>query len=76
MIRHRLAQEADYYRLPAQSAPRIQPTGFVMQTVAVVPVCTLAQWAGVQSLYLHAFEQALAAATPSVTDRGLFGFWN
>ena len=39
MFRHRLAPEADYYRLPEPPAPSVQPTGFMLCTVAVVPGC-------------------------------------
>jgi hypothetical protein len=42
----------------------------------VVPGCTETQWAGMQSLYLHAFEQALVDARPTLLDRNLFAFWN
>ena len=76
MFRHRLAPEADYYRLPELPAPAVQPRAFVLCTVTTVPGCTLAQWAGMQCIYLQAFEQALVAARPSLLDRDLFALWN
>jgi hypothetical protein len=76
MFRHRLAPEADYYRLPEPPAPTVQPTGFVLCTVAVLPAFSLMQWAGMQTIYVQAFEQALTAARPSLLDRDLFAFWN
>ena len=76
MFRHRLAPEAEYYRLPEPPAPTVQPTGFVLCTVAVLPACSLMQWAGMQTIYVQAFEQALTAARPSLLDRDLFALWN
>lgn len=76
MFRHRLAPEAEYYRLPEPPAPTLSPTSFVLCTVAVIPGCTETQWAGMQNLYLYVFEQTLAHARPSLLDRDLFAFWN
>jgi hypothetical protein len=76
MFRHRLAPEADYYRLPAPPQPTVQPRSFVLCPVAVLPGCTLGQWAGLQQVYVYAFEQAQATARPSILDRDLFALWN
>lgn len=76
MFRHRLAPEADYYRLPEPPPPAVQPGSFVLCSVAVLPGCTLGHWAGWQQVYIHAFEQAWAAARPSLVERDVFAFWN
>jgi hypothetical protein len=76
MFRHRLAPEADYYRLPEPPPPRITPGSFALCTIAVMPGCTIGQWFGVQQAYIWAFEQAIEHARPPLPDRGLFAFWN
>jgi hypothetical protein len=76
MFRHRLAPDADYYRLPEPPAPAVRAIGFMLCSVAVIPGCTYSQWAGVQHAYLMAFEQALETSRPALPDRGLFTFWN
>jgi len=76
MFRHRLATEADHYRLPAPPTPTVRPGSFLLCTVAVIPGCTLNQWAGLQQVYVYAFEQALEAARPSLPERNVFAFWN
>jgi hypothetical protein len=74
MFRHRLAPEADYYRLPAPPAPAFRPASFVLCPIAVLPGCSLGEWA--QAVYVVALEQAIEAARPALPDRGLFAFWN
>jgi len=76
MFRHRLAPEADYYRLPALPTPSFRPEGFALCTMAVIPGCTAEQWADMQQLYLAALEQAQAWARPSVLERDCLLFWN
>ena len=76
MFRHRLAPEADYYRLPEPSRPIVQPGSFVLCSVAVLPGCTLGHWACLHQVYGYAFEQAKATARPSILDRDLFALWN
>jgi hypothetical protein len=76
MFRHRLAPDADYYRLPEPPAATVRPTGFALCSIAILPACNISQWLGVQQLYLVAFEQALETARPALPDRGLFTFWN
>ncbi len=76
MFRHRLAPEADYYRLPEPPAPTFQPGSFVLCSVAVLPGCPAGQWGGLQQVYVYAFEQARAVARPSLLDRDLFVYWN
>jgi hypothetical protein len=76
MFRHRLAPEADYYRLPEPPAPKVHAGSFSLWTVAVIPWCTLGQWVGAQQAYLLAFEHAVETARPALPDRGLFAFWN
>jgi hypothetical protein len=76
MFRHRLAPEADYYRLPEPPPPTVQPGSFLLCSVAVLPGCTLGQWAGLQQVYVYAFGQAQAAARPSLLERDVFAFWN
>lgn len=76
MFRHRLAPEADYYRLPEPPSPPIRPESFALCTVAVIPGCTTIQWAGLQQLHAWAFELAKEAVRPSALDRDPFAFWN
>jgi len=76
MFRHRLAPEADYYRLPEPTIPAFRPESFVLCTIAVIPGCTACQWAGTQQLHVAAWEQAQASVRPSVLDRDVFAFWN
>jgi hypothetical protein len=74
MFRHRLAPEADYYRLPAPPAPQFRPASFVLYPLAVLPGFAFGDLA--QAIYVVAFEQALEAGRPALTERGLFAFWN
>jgi hypothetical protein len=76
MFRHRLAAEADYYRLPEPPAPTIRPQGFALCSIAVVAGCSAAHWASVQQVYGLAFEQAQASLRPCILDRDTFAFWN
>jgi hypothetical protein len=76
MFRHRLAPEADYYRLPEPPALTVQPGSFLLCSIAVIPGCSLDQWVGLQQVYVYAFEQAQVAARPSILDRNLFAFWS
>jgi hypothetical protein len=76
MFRHRLAPEADYYRLPELPAPTIRPQGFALCTIAVIPGCTAVQWAEAQQLYVVAMEHAQASARPSILERDWYAFWN
>jgi hypothetical protein len=76
MFRHRLAPEADYYRLPDPPAPSVRPGSFLLCSVTMIPGCTLGQSAWVQQAFLFAFEQALETARPALPDRELFAFWN
>lgn len=76
MFRHRLAQEADYYRLPPPPAPTLQPQCFALCPAAAIPGCTVEQWAGMRQLYDLAFEQAQAQLRPSILERDAFAFWN
>jgi hypothetical protein len=76
MYRHRLAPEADYYRLPEPPAPNVRPGSFVLCSVAVIPSCTADQWTGLQLVYGLAFDQARAVSRPSILDRNVFTFWN
>lgn len=76
MFRHRLAVEADHYRLPIPPAPSIRPESFVLCTAAVIPGCTAEQWAGIQNLYEAALKQAKEDLRPSIVDRDVFGHWN
>jgi hypothetical protein len=76
MFRHRLAPEADYYRLPKPPAPTIRPQGFALCPIAVIAGCTAVHWAGLQQIYFAALEQAQTWARPSVLERDLLAFWN
>jgi hypothetical protein len=70
MFRHRLAPEADYYRLPAPPLPPFRPASYLLVPVAVF---SLSDW--VQTVYVVALEQAAETSRPALPDR-LFGFWN
>jgi hypothetical protein len=74
MFRHRLAPEADYYRLPNPPAPQFRPASFLLCPIAVLPGIGFAELA--QALYIIALEQAIETARPALPDRGLFAFWN
>ena len=82
MFRHRLAPEADYYRLPEPPPPVVRPGSFLLWSVALIPGCPSSPamatpWlGGLQQVYVHAFEQAQAAARPALPERDLFAFWN
>jgi hypothetical protein len=76
MFRHRLATEADYYRLPEPPSPPIRPESFALCTFAVIPGCTAAQWAGHRQLLAWAFEAAQEAVRPSILERDPFACWN
>jgi hypothetical protein len=70
MHRHRLAQEADAYRLPAPPPPPFDPAAF-----ALVPVPLPATPAGetayqqLLALYRAALAEARAVVRPSVLER-------
>jgi hypothetical protein len=74
MFRHRLAPEADYYRLPEPPAPPFRPASFVLCPIAEIPGCLGCEWA--RQMYAFAFEQAVSIARPALPDRDLFAFWN
>jgi hypothetical protein len=74
MFRHRLAPEADYYRLPNPPAPPFRPASYLLCPVSVLPGLNLGEWA--QAVYVVALEQAIETSRPALPDRGLFAFWN
>ena len=76
MFRHRIAMEADYYRLPQPPEPRIEIGSFQVCPTSVLCTCTPEQMNGAIQLYHWAFEQAKAVARPAVIERELFALWN
>ena len=74
MFRHRLAPEADYYRLPAPPAPSFRPASFLLYPIALIPGGVFGEFA--QAVYVVAFEQAFEIARPALPDRNVFTFWN
>lgn len=76
MPRHRLALEADHYRLPAPSAPIIKPGSFQLCPTGVTAACSPEQIAGMAGLYLAAFTQACDTARASHPGDLLFALWN
>jgi hypothetical protein len=74
MHRHRLAPEADYYRLPNPPAPPFRPASYLLCPIAVLPGLSLGEWA--HAIYVVALEQAIETSRPALPDRGLFAFWN
>ncbi len=63
-------------RLPRSCAPEITPAGFMMIPCGILPAVSAEQRSCQQWLYQQAFERAKAAATPSIVERDLAGFWN
>lgn len=76
MPRHRLALEADHYRLPAATAPTITPGSFQLCPNCVTVGCSPAQLQAMSDLYKAAFEQACDAARSSHPGEILFTIWN
>jgi hypothetical protein len=76
MTRHRLATEADHYRLPAPPPVRIQPGSFQLCPADFSANCCSHQSNGLAELYQLAFEQAVAASRDTHPERVLFGLWN
>ena len=76
MFRHRLAPEADYYRLPEPSAASAPATGFALCTNAMFPTCSVEEWEVAQQMYALAMERVLVALRPTIFDRDLFPYWN
>jgi hypothetical protein len=74
MFRHRLAPEAEYYRLPASPAPQFRPASFALCPVAILPGCHYVDWT--RAIYSLALEQAIEVARPALPNRGLLAFWN
>ena len=74
MFRHRLAPEADYYRLPNPPAPPFRPASYLLCPVGLLPGLSQGEWA--QAIYVIALELAIETARPALPDRGLFAFWN
>lgn len=76
MPRHRLATEADHYRLPAPPPVTIQPGSFQLCPSGINAACCPDQFNGLAELYKLAFEQAVASARDSHPARVLFALWN
>ncbi|MBX7104812.1 MAG: hypothetical protein K1X57_12070 [Gemmataceae bacterium] len=77
MPRHRLAREADHYRLPAPPAPVVTPGAFASCPTGVLAGCTPEQINGMARLYQEAFDRAVAALTPESSAADiLFSNWN
>ena len=69
MHRHRLAQEADTYRLPALPEPPLDLSAFAL--VPVAPA-TAADYALLLAVYRAALDEARAVVRPSVLERDDF----
>ena len=76
MARHRLASEADYYRLPAPRPATIAAGGFQLLPTSLLADCTPEQIKAIEALYRQAFELACASARPSRPEDVLFSQWN
>lgn len=74
MFRHRLAPEADYYRLPTPPAIQFRPASFLLYPIGILPGFSFADLA--QAIYVVAFEQALETGRPALIERDPFAFWN
>jgi len=75
MHRHRLAMEADYYRLPEPPPAPIAPGSFVLCAV-IIPQSQSCCTQGLADLYRMALDQARQAAQQSHPARALFACWN
>jgi hypothetical protein len=76
MPRPRLAEEADYYRLPEAPPAAIDAGGFQLWSTGFLPDFTGPQLQGLADLYRHAFEMACDAARPTHPETVLFAVWN
>ncbi len=74
-MRHRLAPEADYYRLPEPPPTTLPPEAFAICGLHAFPGCTEDHWANVQQVYALAFAMLNGIASPS-QDHGDLFFWN
>jgi hypothetical protein len=63
------------YHLPQPLDPPLEPAGFLLMPLAIVPV-TLEQLQVQLWLYRAALEEARAVARPSLPERDLLGIWN
>jgi hypothetical protein len=72
MSQNRLPAASESPRLPRPPAPPIAPGSFVLYPAP----CLLELSAAQQWLYCRAFEEARAAARPSLPERDLAGVWN
>ncbi|MFL5329540.1 MAG: hypothetical protein ACJ8C4_11550 [Gemmataceae bacterium] len=75
MHRHRLATEADYYRLPEPPPASISPESFMLCAI-VIPQSEACCLQGLSDLYRLALDQARAAARDSHPNRTLYSSWN
>lgn len=76
MLRHRLALEADHYRLPVPRAPQFKPGSFQLYPTGVLAACSPEQLTGICELYKSAFDRAYDAARKSHPSDALFSVWN
>jgi hypothetical protein len=64
------------FRLPPPPPPVPSADAFVMVPVSSLPPVSDEQAQRMRELYQWAFEQASAAAQPSLPERDLLGTWN
>jgi hypothetical protein len=76
MPRHRLALEAEHYRLPAPPAPTITPGSFQICPTGVTAACSPEQLNGMCEIYKAAFEQACDNVRTTHPADILFALWN
>lgn len=76
MARHRLATEADYYRLPAPRPANVTAGGFQLLPASLLADSSPENMKAIAELYRQAFEMACAAARPSRPEDVLFSQWN
>lgn len=74
MLRHRLAREADHYRLPA-SSPKISAGSFELCPIGVLAACCPQHLTAIHQIYEKAFQSACEAVRKSPGDI-LFAVWN
>lgn len=75
MTRHRLALEAEHYRLPSPP-PKIAPGSFQLCPTGVTAACSPEQLIGMSEIYKAAFQAAYDSARSTHPADVLFAFWN
>src|SRR5262245_59171975 len=76
MRRFPLPTESRMYQLPRPPLPEIQPGAFVLIPFSLPAGAGLNYLQYLRWVYVQAFQEAQAAARPSLPERDLLGVWN